>query len=123
MRYAVVENGVVTRLVMWDGSSPHNYRGTLVLLTDSAVDVNYLYDGQTFTAPDLTQVVARAAARDGIDTAYTALRAWADDAETAVAAWDGWTSAQRFAALKTAITRLGVFFDRFADLLQSQGKD
>lgn len=46
------------------------------------------------------------------------LRSWAAEATEIInnpAKWDVWTTAQRFAALRVVITRLGTFFDKVAD--------
>lgn len=51
---------------------------------------------------------------DAVDTAVTTLRQWAGDAETTVA-----TSGNAVAVLQQVVDRLGVFFDRFADLIES----
>lgn len=48
------------------------------------------------------------------------LRAWSQDAKNAVAAWDGQATAQRFAVLKVVVTRLGIFFDKFADMIETK---
>lgn len=50
--------------------------------------------------------------------AMTALNQWATDASTAVAAWDGWTQAQKNAAMKTVVDRLGKLCSGLADLLK-----
>lgn len=47
------------------------------------------------------------------------LHAWADDVDAAIAAWDGWPTAQRFAALKTLTNRFGAMSDRLADFIQA----
>lgn len=60
----------------------------------------------------------RASKKTSLSNAITTLRAWSDDIETAVAAWDGWTTAQRFAALKTLSTRTGLMQDHLANLLE-----
>jgi hypothetical protein len=64
-----------------------------------------------------------ASKRDALTASVATMRAWADDAEDAVnnpAKWDVWTTAQRFAALKTTLSRLGVFFRRFADSIETR---
>jgi len=50
-----------------------------------------------------------------LDSAIATLRLWADQAETTVV-----TTANIVAVTQTVVTRLGVFFDRFADLLEKQ---
>lgn len=66
---------------------------------------------------------ARAVKLNNVKTSVATLRAWATDAESATAAWDGWTQAQKNAAMKTVISRLGVFFSRFADLIEGRNID
>lgn len=55
-KYAIVENGVVINIVVWDGKaewSPDT--GEPVLISDSVfVDLGYLYSNETFTAPEET---------------------------------------------------------------------
>jgi hypothetical protein len=55
-------------------------------------------------------------------TAYQTLRQWSLDAATTDAEWDTLTQAQKNVRLQLVIRRLGVFFDRFADLLLVDGK-
>lgn len=54
---------------------------------------------------------------------YSILRQWAADARTEVAAWDGQTTAQRNAAIKIIIDRLGKLCDGMADILKNGGLD
>jgi hypothetical protein len=61
--------------------------------------------------------VERRGTNDRLRAAYPLLRQWADDAAGAVGNWDGWTTAQRFAALKTVVDRFGKLADGLADLL------
>lgn len=53
-----------------------------------------------------------------IAAAIPVLRQWANDAETTTA-----TTQNAVAVLNVVLDRLGVFFDNFADLLESLGKD
>lgn len=50
-----------------------------------------------------------------LNTAIATLRQWSDDAEGTTV-----TSGNAVNVLQTVVTRLGVFFDRFADLLEVQ---
>lgn len=51
-RYAVVENGQVTNVALWDGVSEWGESNLAILLpADSPVGTGYTYDGTTFTAP------------------------------------------------------------------------
>lgn len=54
---------------------------------------------------------------------YTTLRQWAQDARDEVAAWDSQTTAQRNAAIKVTIDRLGKLCDGMADILKNGGLD
>lgn len=54
--------------------------------------------------------------------AYTALRQWSADAAQTDAEWDTLTQAQKLVRMQIVIRRLGIFFDRFADLLLIDGK-
>jgi hypothetical protein len=52
--YAIVANGVVTNVVLWDGVSewtPPTGSTANLLPADSQVSVGYTFDGTTFTAP------------------------------------------------------------------------
>lgn len=55
--------------------------------------------------------------------AYTTLRQWSLDAQDAFNSWPNKTAAQKDATQREVIRRLGVFFDRFADLMVSQNQD
>lgn len=55
--------------------------------------------------------------------AYPTLRQWAGDAATVNTNWPTMTAAQKDAAMRTTIQRLGIFLDRFADLLQMMNTD
>lgn len=92
-------------------------------------DLSYMFDGtttvtQTWTARPKTQVEldadTAAAAQDtratDLTTAVATLRQWASDAASTTV-----TSGNAVAVLGTVVTRLGIFFDRFADLLEYQG--
>lgn len=54
--------------------------------------------------------------------AYQTLRQWADDAAQVNTDWPTMTQAQKDNALRETIRRLGVFLDRFADLLLLEGR-
>ena len=54
--------------------------------------------------------------------AYATLRQWSADAAQADTDWPTLTQAQKDARLQITIRRLGVFFDRFADLLLIDGR-
>lgn len=52
---AMIQEGVVVNLALWDGVSNWNPPGyTLVDVTGQFVDLGYLYDGQNFSAPPTT---------------------------------------------------------------------
>lgn len=53
--------------------------------------------------------------RQAVTNAVATLRQWADDAEATTV-----TSGNAVATLNTVVDRLGVFFDRFADLVESR---
>lgn len=67
--------------------------------------------------PDWNTPSERLSLRGAVST----LRSWAQDARDEVSAWDGQTQAQKNAALKVLIQRLGVLLDRFADSLVADG--
>lgn len=52
--YAVVENGVVMNIILWDGGDEWEppYGSVAVLIpADTVVSIGYTYDGTTFSAP------------------------------------------------------------------------
>ncbi len=53
-----------------------------------------------------------------VGQAVTALRQWASDAQNVTV-----TTGNAVATLQTVVDRLGVFFDRFADLIESKRLD
>jgi hypothetical protein len=57
-----------------------------------------------------------------VKQAYATLRQWSADAQAAYDDWPNKTNAQKDAATRETIRRLGVFFDRFADVLLLDGK-
>jgi pyridoxine/pyridoxamine 5'-phosphate oxidase len=70
---------------------------------------------------ELAEVAAnqdRSNKRVNLSQAITTLRQWSDQAETTTV-----TNGNAVATLQTVVTRLGVFFDRFADLLEVQRLD
>lgn len=74
-------------------------------------------------AARLTAEAALNAKRQALTDLIPTLRQWAADASSTVtdpAKWDAWTTAQRFTALKTVITRLGTFFDKVADMIETR---
>lgn len=51
-RYALVEEGVVVNVVIWDGETDcAPLEGALLLAPDSPVGVGYLFDGNEYSAP------------------------------------------------------------------------
>ncbi|OXI70113.1 hypothetical protein CFB81_16375 [Burkholderia sp. AU28863] len=53
--YAVVENGLVTNLVVWDGETEWTPpEGSTVVLVEPGtfVSIGYTYDGKTFAEPE-----------------------------------------------------------------------
>lgn len=84
----------------------------------------------SWTVVDLTpeEIAARDAAaadaadrttkRQNVGNAVATLRQWSDDAEATTV-----TSGNAVAVLQAMVNRLGIFFDRFADLVEAQGLD
>ena len=56
-------------------------------------------------------------APDRLRAAYSTLRTWASDAATTNTNWPTMTAAQKDAATRETIRRLGVFLDNVGDLL------
>jgi hypothetical protein len=81
--------------------------------------------------------ITRNNAPGNLRNAYLVLQSWADDAQAAAAAEqlisDGWATAtagqkdtanrQLHTRMAVTFNRLGIFFERFADLLVQQGLD
>ena len=59
---------------------------------------------------------------DRIKQAYQTLRSWSADAATTNTNWPTMTAVQKDNATRETIRRLGIFLDRFADLLLIDGK-
>jgi hypothetical protein len=57
-----------------------------------------------------------------IKQAYLTLRQWSADAAQTDTDWPTKTAAQKDAATRETIRRLGIFLDRFADLLLIDGR-
>ncbi|WP_270220975.1 hypothetical protein [Kosakonia cowanii] len=49
--YAVVENGVVINTVVWDGETKWQPETGEAVLAPEVINIGWLYDGKTFTAP------------------------------------------------------------------------
>ncbi|MIE68101.1 hypothetical protein EL06_00955 [Salmonella enterica subsp. diarizonae] len=49
--YAVVENDVVTNLVIWDGKSEWSPETGTAVLVNGACGIGWSYDGKSFIAP------------------------------------------------------------------------
>jgi hypothetical protein len=54
---------------------------------------------------------------DRLRAAYLTIRQWSADAAQVNDGWDTMTALQKDNAMRETIRRLGLFFDRFADLL------
>ena len=52
-RYALIQDGIVTNVILWDGKSQWLKSSDLLILLsmDSPVCPSYTYDGAFFTAP------------------------------------------------------------------------
>lgn len=72
---------------------------------------------------DLVRAKSATAEEARLKKSYTTLRQWAQDARDEVAAWDSQTTAQRNAAIKVTIDRLGKLCDGMADLIKTGGLD
>ncbi|MEQ4883718.1 hypothetical protein, partial [Escherichia coli] len=51
--YAVVQNGVVTNLVVWDGKSEFKQEKADIVKCVGDVGIGWLYDGKKFIKPSL----------------------------------------------------------------------
>lgn len=68
-------------------------------------------------AAALALIDARVSANTNLDGVVSTLRSWASDARATTV-----TAGNVVAVTQTMVNRLGVFFDRFADLLVNQGR-
>ena len=59
---------------------------------------------------------------DRVKQAYATLRQWAIDGAQTNTDWTTMTAGQKDVAMRETIRRLGIFFDRFADLLLIEGR-
>lgn len=55
--YAVVEKGIVTNIVAWDGESEWSPETGTAVLVKGACGIGWRYDGKTFIAPVTKPVV------------------------------------------------------------------
>ncbi|ESA29119.1 hypothetical protein L912_1358 [Escherichia coli SCD1] len=53
--YAVVEDGMVINVVVWDGKSTWKPDAGIAILTDGMVSIGWRYDGKAFNPPPLPQ--------------------------------------------------------------------
>ena len=54
-RIAIIENNVVSNVILGDSNFAENYNGTAVVLTDDNITIGYTYNGTTFAAPIKTE--------------------------------------------------------------------
>lgn len=54
-RIAIIENNVVSNVILGDSNFAENYNGTAVVLTDDNITIGYTYNGTSFQAPIKTQ--------------------------------------------------------------------
>jgi len=59
---------------------------------------------------------------DRVKQAYNTLRQWSADAANTNTNWPTMSNAQKDAAMRETIRRLGIFLDRMADLLLLEGR-
>ena len=84
-----------------------------------------VFDGKGIKLSSTPRVISDAEiemrdAPQRLQQSYQTLRNWADDATQVHADWPTMTQAQKDAVMREVIQRLGVFFDRMADLLLHQ---
>lgn len=81
--YAIVENGVVTNVIEWDGETEWVPDAGVAVLTDGTVGIGWSYAGSKFTAPPVpepspAELVAAAATKKQqlLDTAQSTISLW-----------------------------------------------
>ncbi|MEH0703175.1 hypothetical protein GVI60_13270 [Citrobacter freundii] len=50
--YAVVNNGVVVNIAVWDGESEWKPTDGIAVLAEDGVGIGWLYDGEKFIKPE-----------------------------------------------------------------------
>lgn len=106
----------------WNGglfarAEPKTITGLTV--TDQQIGPAVTAAADFLTGRETTQTAAVTALRQ----AYPTIRQWASDAAATNTNWPAMTAAQKDAATRETIRRLGVFLDRFGDLLQTLNAD
>ncbi len=104
---------------MSDASFSIGHDGTRFILTSTI-------DGTVRTArlaPGAHTDQENDAAVAALRQAYSTLRQWATDAATANTNWPTMTAVQKDATTRETIRRLGMFMDRFGDLLLAMNAD
>jgi hypothetical protein len=56
MRYALIENGIVKNIIIWNGVSEYARSNELIQITDQICDIGYSYVDGNFIAP-IEQIV------------------------------------------------------------------
>ena len=54
-RIAIIENNIVSNIILGDQNFAENYNGTSVVLNDDNIGIGYTYNGTNFQAPIKTQ--------------------------------------------------------------------
>lgn len=117
-QWATLNNGVITGL----------YTGLQTFTTTVVPDnvsigwtqVNGVWQKSATLLAAESTAADLAIKRQALTDAVATLRTWSDDADAAVAAWNGWDQPTKNAAMKTVLQRLAVFFDRFADSIETK---
>jgi len=69
------------------------------------------------------EATARLAKRTAVGGSVATLRQWSTDAATTHTNWPTMTAGQKDSTQREVIRRLGIFFERFADLIEAQSLD
>lgn len=56
MRYAVVNDGIVSNVILWDGESPID-ENLVLIPSDQPFEIGWKYDGENFTPPEEIPIV------------------------------------------------------------------
>lgn len=116
-RYAIINGALVENVIIADAAP--DVPGRIVIdVSAIAVGPGDTYDGKVFTprVPSAREVT-KATAPGNLRRDYAGLKQWAQDAATTDAGWAALSAAQKDTIQRTVIRRLGIFFDRSADLL------
>lgn len=117
-KYAIILSGIVENVEVWAVAPTKPGRTVVLLSAGQVVSQGDSYDGSAFTprVPSARETT-QAQSPENLRQAYTTLRQWSQDAQATYNAAVAGNRALTAAEQREFIRRVGVFFDRMADLL------